>query len=227
MAQDKIATISIGKRKDKILKELTSQTIGMFEQLEKMVDLTIISFKSTDLKTALQVVEEDQHLDQLQTDLIVEINNFIIREQPKATDLRIALGTFSLVGDIERLGDYFKGYVKLQLKELEMNEKQEKIFLESITILKQQINETKIAYEKQNHQLAKMIAKRDEGTIGRLNKLIKELSKDLTTCNDQEEIEKIIKILLQIQTLSRANSHLLSICEQISYIVNGQIYHYS
>ncbi len=227
MSKTKTTTISVGKRKEKMLKEITKVANDMFDQLEKMVDLTIILFETNNLDIAMQVVDEDQYLDQLQKDLIVEINHFIIREQPKATDLRVALGTFTLASDIERLGDYFKGYAKLQLKELEMNQKQLQIFLESITILKQQIGETKVAYLKQNHQLARVIAKRDEGTKERLNQLIKELSKDLQTCTDQNEIEKIIKILLQIQTLSRANSHLISICEQVSYIVNGQIYHYS
>ncbi len=227
MSKARIQTVSIGKRKDKMLKEIIVIATNMFEQLEKMVDMTIISYENKDIDIALQVVDEDHYLDQLQKDLIVEINHFIIREQPKATDLRVALGTFTLASDIERLGDYFKGYAKLQLKELEMSEKQLGIFLEAIIILKQQINETKAAYLAHNHQLAKIIANRDEGTMNRLDKLMRELSKDLLTCKTQEEINKTVKIILQIRTLSRANSHLTSICEQISYIANGQIYHYS
>ncbi len=224
---NKINTVSIGTRKDKQLDEIQKLTKEMFEQIEKMIDLTVILYENSSMDIALEIVDEDRHLDELQKDLIVEVNHFIIREQPKATDLRIALGTYKLAADLERLGDYFKGYAKLQLRDLELNTKQRKIFLENITVLKQQLNETKIAYLKVNHQLAKVIAKRDEGIKSRTKKIISELSKDLVDEKDPEEIEKTVKIILQIRTLSRANDHLINICEQISYIANGQIYHYS
>ncbi len=227
MSKNKIQSISVGKRKDKALKEITKLAIDMFEQLEKMIDMTIILFENKDIDIAMQVVDEDHYLDQIQTDLLVAINYFIIREQPKATDLRVALGTFALANDIERLGDYFKGYAKMQIRELSMNEKQLNIFLETIIVLKQQVKETKLAYSEQNHQLAKVIANRDEGTKKRMDKLMDELTKDTLKCQSEAEVNEIIKIIIKIRTLSRANSHLINICEQISYIANGQIYHYS
>ncbi len=222
-----VNTISIGKRKEKMLAEIQEISKEMFEQIEKMIDMTIILYENSSTEIAMEIVDEDRFLDQLQKDLIVEINHFIIREQPKATDLRVALGTFSLSGDLERLGDYFKGYAKLHLKDLELNEKQKRIFLENVAILKQQLVETKTAYLTQNHQLAKIIAKRDEGVKTRTNKIIEELSKELAKETDANEIKKLVKLIIRIRTLSRANDHLINICEQISYIVNGQIYHYA
>ncbi len=210
-----------------MLAEIQEISKEMFEQIEKMIDMTIILYENSSTEIALEIVDEDRFLDQLQKDLIVEINHFIIREQPKATDLRVALGTFSLSGDLERLGDYFKGYAKLHLKDLELNSKQKRIFLENITILKQQLVETKAAYLAQNHQLAKIIAKRDEGIKTRTNTIIDELSKELAKETDSKEIKKLVKLIIRIRTLSRANDHLINICEQISYIANGQIYHYA
>lgn len=218
---------NVGMRKDKQLAQIKDSTKEMFEQIEKMIDLTIILYENNSTGIAMEIIGEDNYLDHLHKDVIVEVNHFIIREQPKAIDLRIALGTYKLATDLVRLGDYFKGYAKLQLHELELNEKQKKIFLENITILKQQLNETKIAYIKVNHQLAKVIAKRDEGIKARTQKIIAELTKDLINETRVEEIEKTVKIIIQIRTLSRANDHLINICEQISYIANGQIYHYS
>lgn len=218
---------NVGMRKDKQLAQIKDSTKEMFEQIEKMIDLTIILYENNSTGIAMEIIDEDNYLDHLHKDVIVEVNHFIIREQPKAIDLRIALGTYKLATDLVRLGDYFKGYAKLQLHELELNEKQKKIFLENITILKQQLNETKIAYIKVNHQLAKVIAKRDEGIKARTQKIITELTKDLINETRVEEIDKTVKIIIQIRTLSRANDHLINICEQISYIANGQIYHYS
>lgn len=218
---------NVGMRKDKQLAQIKDSTKEMFEQIEKMIDLTIILYENNSTGIAMEIIDEDNYLDHLHKDVIVEVNHFIIREQPKAIDLRIALGTYKLATDLVRLGDYFKGYAKLQLHELELNEKQKKIFLENITILKQQLNETKIAYIKVNHQLAKVIAKRDEGIKARTQKIIAELTKDLINETRVEEIDKTVKIIIQIRTLSRANDHLINICEQISYIANGQIYHYS
>lgn len=225
--ENKINSLSIGTRKDKQLADIQAITKEMFEQVEKMIDLTVILYENSSMDIAMEIVDEDLYLDGLQKDVIVEVNHFIIREQPKATDLRIALGTYKLAADLERLGDYFKGYAKLQLKELELNKKQRKIFLENITVLKQQLNETKIAYLNVNHQLAKVIAKRDEGIKSRTRIIISELSNDMLNVNDAQEIEKTVKIIMQVRTLSRANDHLINICEQISYIANGQIYHYS
>lgn len=219
--------LEVGRRKEKMIMEIKNQTNDMFVQLEKMIDMTVILFENNDTDVAIQIIEEDLYLDQLHKDLIVEINYFIIREQPKATDLRLALGTYSLSSDIERIGDYLKGFAKLQFKEVDYNDAQKEVIYKIFKALKQQIQETSVAYKKVNHQLAKAISNNDQGIGEMYKELVQLIAQEMVKTKNSDEMNDNIRLNNRARSLVRANDHIINMCEQVSFIANGQIYHYS
>ena len=87
--------------------------------------------------------------------------------------------------------------------------------------------ETRAAFKDENHQLAKMIAKRDEEIDLLSNKLVADINKLLEESLDKTEVKAYTRILILAKTFERAGDHLVNICEQVSYIEKGQIYHYA
>lgn len=217
----------VGGKKEEELNLIKSNTIDMFNQIEKMLELSKILLDTNDNTLALELIEEDRYTDDLQNDLIVEINNFIVIEQPKAIDLRMVLGTYQLIGDLERIGDYCKGFAKTLIKTDIDEKKHQNLILKIFDILLSRLKEVQIAYAKVDHTMAKMIAKRDEEIDTLSKNLIKDLTEKLAETTDVTEIKSLIRVITLAKQFDRAGDHLVNICEQISYISKGQIYHYA
>ncbi len=217
----------VGSRKEQGLENLKTMTLDMFLQLEKMIDLAKILLDTNDREIALQIIEEDVYMDDFLSDITIEISNYIIKEQPIAVDLRVCLGTLKLILDLERMGDYCKQYAKFNLKD-EMNSKTQLNLVSDILnqILLRTV-EVKNAYATLDHKAAKQIAKRDQEIDDLTKKLIENVNKKLVKANDDTEVKSLTRVVKLARIFERSGDHLVNVCEQISYINRGQIYHYS
>lgn len=219
--------IITGRKKEKELEKIATMCASMFTQVAKMLEISGLLLENTDTSLALDLMEEDKYTDELQSDIIIEVNNFIITQQPKAVDLRLALGTYLLVGDLERMGDYCKNLAKIIIKNNALNSKFLKQLNEINNILIERIEDTKNAYDKMNHAMAKAVGKKDEIIDDLTRELSDDVNLELTKTNDPDEVSSLTKIIILAKLFERSGDHLVNICEQISYIQKGQIYYYS
>ncbi len=219
--------IVVGSRKEQGLENLKAMTVDMFLQLEKMIDLSKILLETNDREIALQIVEEDDYMDDFLSDISIEISNYIIKEQPIAVDLRVCLGTLKLILDLERIGDYFKNFAKFTLKEDFDSKTQQNLVSELLTQIQLRTVEVKAAYVNLDHKAAKQIAKRDREIDELTRRLLDNVNKKLVKANNESEVKSLSRIIKLARTFERSGDHLVNICEQISYINRGQIYHYS
>ncbi len=219
--------IIVGSRKEQGLENLKAMTVDMFLQLEKMIDLSKILLDTNDREIALQIIEEDDYMDDFLSDITIEISNYIIKEQPIAIDLRICLGTLKLVLDLERIGDYFKNFAKFTLKEDLDSKTQQNLVSDLLSQIQLRTVEVKAAYVNLDHKAAKQIAKRDREIDELTGKLLDNVNQKLIKANNDIEVKSLARIIKLARTFERSGDHLVNICEQISYINRGQIYHYS
>ncbi len=219
--------IIVGSRKEQGLENLKAMTVDMFLQLEKMIDLSKILLDTNDREIALQIIEEDDYMDDFLSDITIEISNYIIKEQPIAIDLRICLGTLKLVLDLERIGDYFKNFAKFTLKEDLDSKTQQNLVSDLLSQIQLRTVEVKAAYMNLDHKAAKQIAKRDREIDELTGKLLDNVNKKLIKANNDVDVKSLARIIKLARTFERSGDHLVNICEQISYINRGQIYHYS
>lgn len=219
--------IVVGSRKEQGLENLKSMTVDMFLQLEKMIDLSKILLEANDREIALQIIEEDLYMDDFLSDITIEISNYIIKEQPIAIDLRICLGTLKLILDLERIGDYFKNFAKFTLKEDLESKSQQNLVSELLNQIQLRTVEVKSAYINLDHKAAKQIAQRDREIDDLSAKLLANVNQKLIKANNEVDVKSLSRITKLAITFERSGDHLVNICEQISYINRGQIYHYS
>lgn len=219
--------IVVGSRKEQGLENLKSMTVDMFLQLEKMIDLSKILLDTNDREIALQIIEEDLYMDDFLSDITIEISNYIIKEQPIAIDLRICLGTLKLILDLERVGDYFKNFAKFTLKEDLESKTQQNLVSDLLNQIQLRTIEVKAAYVNLDHKAAKQIAKRDREIDELASKLLANVNKKLVKANTDTDVKSLSRVIKLARMFERSGDHLVNICEQISYINRGQIYHYS
>lgn len=219
--------IVVGSRKEQGLENLKAMTVDMFLQLEKMIDLSKILLETNDREIALQIIEEDIYMDDFLSDITIEISNYIIKEQPIAVDLRICLGTLKLILDLERVGDYFKNFAKFTLKEDLESKTQQNLVSELLIQIQLRTVEVKSAYINLDHKAAKQIAKRDREIDEITGKLLDSVNKKLIKANNDTDVKSLSRVIKLARMFERSGDHLVNICEQISYINRGQIYHYS
>ena len=98
----------LGELKEKI-SEMGEMSIT---QLEEAFD----ALKAQDVEIALNVMEEDNDIDNLES----EINHFAIwlmaKEQPVARDLRVVIGVIKISSEIERVADFAVNIAKATIK---------------------------------------------------------------------------------------------------------------
>lgn len=217
----------VGGKKDEELENIKNMTLDMFIQVEKMLELSKILLDTNDNSLALELIDEDKYVDDLKNDITIEINTFILIEQPKAIDLRQVLGTLQLINDLERIGDNCKTFAKTLIKTDIDQKKQEKLVNEVLELLLSRLKEVKVAYEKNDHYLAKSIAKHGDQIDELNNKLIAELNQKLVDAKDFKEVKGLTRTIVLAKSFQKSEDHLINMCEQISYINKGQLYHYS
>lgn len=218
--------IQVGQRKEEGIKNIKVMVTDMFLQLETLAELSKILLENEEKQIALQIIEGDKDLDDMMSDITIEISNFITREQPLAQDLRFAIANLSIIRDLERMGDYYKNYAKFTLK-AEVNSKtQNQILAQTMDMLFERIQLLKEIYLSVDHKAAKQLAKKDIEIDALIKELLMSVNGKLVKESDLSEVEKLSRIISIARVFERSGDHIVNICEQVSYIAKGQIYHY-
>ena len=87
------------------LDEIGAGVLEMIRLVEVAMDQATGALLDADLHRAERVIEADDKVDALRTDLEDRSFQMIARQQPVATDLRVLITTIHLVADLERMGD--------------------------------------------------------------------------------------------------------------------------
>ncbi|MFV0289030.1 MAG: phosphate signaling complex PhoU family protein [Mycoplasmatales bacterium] len=219
--------LKLGKRKEEGIKLIKNMVNDMFIQLETMSELSKILLESEDKELALQIIDEDKNMDDMMSDITIEISNFITREQPFAQDLRIAISSLGIITDLERMADYYKNFARFILKGEVNSTTQNELLNLILDELLIRINKLQIIYDEFDHQAAKELAKKDIEIDNITKELTKNINEKLIKAVEFDEVKNLTRILLITKVFERAGDHLVNVCEHISYINKGQIYHYS
>lgn len=218
----------VGKKKEKELNKIQKETLKMFDEILKNFSLLKEAIIKKDKKIVVIVLENDINIDRMEEEITYDIQNFIIVNQPMAIDLRKILGTYSIISDLLRLGDYTCNIAKHLIKydEIEANFQPE--FLDIINMIEVQIIQAKITYKNIDHKLAKKTGLKDKEIDIKTKELIKNIVKAIKNSDEIEiDIEAgEINLIILVKILERAGDHIVNMCEQISYIARGKRYNY-
>ncbi|AZB43626.1 phosphate signaling complex protein PhoU [Bacillus sp. FJAT-42376] len=187
--------------------------------LEKSID----ALENQNIELALEIMEEDEAVDNLDE----EINDLsillIAKQQPVATDLRRIMVAIKISNEMERMADFAVNIAKSAIrigddpliKPIETVKQMHSIASKMLSLSIKAFNEEDIV-------LAKEVADMDDEVDNLYGQTIRELLE--ITQDSRESMPQITQLLFVSRYLERFADHATNISENIFYLVKGRHY---
>lgn len=211
---------------EKKLEELKGKISEMGEMSIASLEEAFDALKTQDVEIALNVIEEDTDIDNLES----EINHFAIwlmaKEQPVARDLRVVIGVIKISSEIERVADFAVNIAKATIKigktpsllDITQLERMKEL---SIEMLKKAIK----SFIEEDIVLAKEISKLEDQVDDYYLETYKKLTAYLS--EHPEETNQLVQLLFINRYLERTADHITNMAESTGYLIKGKIYDFN
>ncbi|MEK4386479.1 phosphate signaling complex protein PhoU [Solibacillus sp. FSL W7-1464] len=200
------------------------------DKMGEMVDMTVVAMEKAfkalqeqDMVLALDVIEGDNYIDDLEN----EINQMAIwlmaKEQPVARDMRRIISVIKMSSDIERIADFAVNTAKATIRiskvdtildrtslvemknvAMDMLKKSMKAFIDADIALAKEVGELDDIVDRKNHE-----------NYALLTEYLKE---------SPQEIEQTLQLLFINRFVERAADHITNMAESTAYFIKGQLF---
>lgn len=207
---------------EEVMQNIERQIDEMFKKTIDAHKEAITALIQADNKKAMNVLENDELINQMEERINYDIMLAIAKYQPVAIDLRKLLSSIRVATDLERIADYAKTISKTALVN------SDKTFL-SATFLKNSLKMSKIITDllKKSQQTflnddvdgAYLIVARETQFNRLLSETIKSNPFELIEKNNADSYVMLMGVL---RTLERSRDHIANICEATIFVGNGK-----
>ncbi len=211
---------------EKSLMELQDKILEISHLAAEAIEKSFNALKNQDIDLALEVIEEDVAIDELD----VDINNFIIwliaKEQPVSRDLRKIIGALKITAEIERVADFAVNIAKATVKMGEGDSFLASTNLEQMKDLSLQMLEKAVrAFIEEDIALAKEVGLLDD----QVDDYYVETSKSITSRlkEQPETLNQMIQLLFINRHIERTADHITNIAENAAYLIKGRRYDFN
>lgn len=209
--------------KSKSNERVEQDLLKMGSLVEETMKMAIQALREQNTDLALQVIERDDLIDNMQIVIEDELQRVVMATQPLGFDLRRDFSTIKIVNDLERIGDYATNIaeVVLELK----NERYLKplVHIPQLASLAMNMVSTVLkAFVAKNADLAEAVCKKDEEADNIYDEICDELVRIIGQESDHQKAYQASRFLLIAEWLERAADHATNIGEETIYIVTGK-----
>ncbi|MFC4711986.1 phosphate signaling complex protein PhoU [Planococcus dechangensis] len=187
------------------------------------LDKSMQALVAHDIDTALQVIEDDMHINRLEEELNDHVILLIAKQSPVATDLRRLIVTIKVASDMERVGDYAVNIAKEtirigQQELLEPIQKIQRMHKLATEMLRQGID----ALVQEDVEKAKAIADMDDEVDDLYGEAIRLLFQH--SAKEPEKLSQVTQLAFVSRYMERSADYATNIAEQLFYLVRGRHY---
>ncbi|WP_373898513.1 phosphate signaling complex protein PhoU [Haloimpatiens sp. FM7315] len=203
------------------LKELHAELLRMVSVTEKQISLCMKALVNQDEKLALEVINNDDIVDDMQRNIEDKCIKLIAMQQPLASDLRYIFTTAKIVTDIERIADH-----AVDISKIAIRLKNEVYIKELIDIprmcemVEKMLKNSLDAYIDENVDRAYEVCKMDDKVDAIYKQVFSELL--VLMVEDTKTINQSTQFLFICKFLERIADHITNICEWTIYLVTGE-----
>ncbi|KKY00745.1 MULTISPECIES: phosphate signaling complex protein PhoU [Paraclostridium] len=201
---------------------LINYTLKMFDKSQEILEDSVNSMITKDVKKAKGISEKDDEIDTLRDYIRDRSIELMALKQPMAKDLRFIYALESICLELERIGDYS---VNISVEVIKIGK--EEYIKELIDIPKMKdicidmIKDAKRALEQRDEELAYNTALKDD-LVDKLYDVIYEHT--LKVMHEKEvNIDQGVTMLFVARYLERIGDHITNICEKIIYALRGDM----
>lgn len=206
---------------DKELDNLHHDLIRMGGKVEEQIDKCIIALTKQDDSLAQKVIDDDDIVDSMETDIEEKCVKLIARQQPLAIDLRKIFTAIKIVTDLERIADYAVDIARITIR------LKEEIYIKPLIdiprmadIVQSMIKYSLDAYVNLDVKLAEETCEKDDEIDAIYKQVFRELL--ILMIEDPRTINQATQFLFICRYLERIGDHVTNICEWIVYLMTGE-----
>jgi phosphate transport system protein len=215
--------MSVREKFDFDLKNLRDKLIEIGSLTEIALSKAIDALENQNIEQALEIIEEDYRVDELDEEINDLAIILIAKQQPVAVDLRKIIVAIKISSDIERMADFAVNIAKSAIrigddplvKPIHNIKKMHQIASEMLSLSIKAYNEEDIV-------LAKKVADMDD----QVDELYGETIRDILTIMETQKAhtQQLTQLLFICRYIERTADHCTNISENTMYLVKGQRY---
>ncbi len=215
--------MSVREKFDFELKSAQEELISLSNMAVNALNKSMEALISQDVDAALEVIEDDKEINQLEEYINDRVILLIAKQSPVATDLRRLIVTIKVASDMERVGDYAvniaKETIRIGSQELlpQIGQIQQMQKLAG-AMLRQVID----AFVEEDVVKAKEMAELDDQVDELYGDVIRKLMR--AGGENPDRLSQITQLAFISRYMERSADHATNIAEQLFYLVRGQHY---
>ena len=204
------------------LEETKGLVLKMAGLVKEAVDKAIESLNKQDVGLAEEVIKGDDQIDQLEVEIERRCIRMIALYQPEAVDLRLIMGMYKIVSDLERIGDEAENIAERSI--LLAQEPPLKPYV-NLTLMasnvKSMIEDAVLSFFQRDVELAKKVIERDD----MVDELYHQVQRELITymLEDPRNIKRSIHLSFVARHFERMADHAENIAEMTIYWSEGEV----
>lgn len=218
--------IDTRKRLETDLEELKKMIFLMGCMSANALEKSVLALKNRDVEAARQVIDSDDHIDELEEKIDNCCMEFAARYQPLGEDLRVVTSLMRIAVDLERIGDCGSNIAKVAIDMGDIKPIKPIKPLVDIPEMASKVNNmldtVLTALDARSPELAISLFTLDD----EIDDLEKTVVRDLflLLVDRPELIEKAYQMMNVSRTLERAGDHVTNVAERVAYNVYGTQY---
>jgi len=204
------------------LEETKGLVLKMAGLVKEAVDKAIESLNKQDVGLAEEIIKGDDQIDQLEVEIERRCIRMIALYQPEAADLRLIMGMYKIVSDLERIGDEAENIAERSI--LLAQEPPLKPYV-NLTLMasnvKSMIEDAVLSFFQRDVELAKKVIERDD----MVDELYHQVQRELITymLEDPRNIKRSIHLSFVARHFERMADHAENIAEMTIYWSEGEV----
>ncbi|MEN3033615.1 MAG: phosphate signaling complex protein PhoU [Aquificaceae bacterium] len=204
------------------LEETKSLVLKMAGAVKEAVDKAIDCMNRHDTDLASEVIKSDDSIDAMEIEIERRCIRMVALYQPEAVDLRLIMGIYKVVSDLERIGDEAENIANRVILLAQEPPLKPYVNLNLMSAnVKSMIEDSVLSFFQRDVALAKKVIEKDSI----INELYVQLQRELITymLEDVRNIKRSIHLSFISKNLERMGDHATNIAEMAIYWSEGEV----
>ena len=204
------------------LEETKNLVLRMSGLVKDAVDKAIEALNKQDVNIAEEVIKGDDQIDQMEVEIERRCIRMIALYQPEAVDLRLIMGIYKIVSDLERIGDEAENIAERAI--FLAQEPPLKPYI-NLTLMaanvKSMVEDAVLSFFQRDTELAKKVIERD----AMVDELYHQVQRELITymLEDPRNIKRSLHLSFIARHFERMADHAENIAEMTIYWSEGEM----
>lgn len=204
------------------LEETKNLVLMMAGLVKEAVDKAIESLNKQDLELAEEIIKGDDQIDQMEVEIERRCIRMIALYQPEAVDLRLIMGIYKIVSDLERIADEAENIAERSILLAQEPPLKPYINLNLMAAnVKSMIEDAVLSFFQRDTALAKKVIERDD----MMDELYHQVQRELITymLEDHRNIKRSLHLSFIARHFERMADHAENIAEMTIYWSEGEV----